>query len=56
MCVPVEGCTREGWGFRRGSEEMVRFRTYNIRSGRNRGLESALCRLAQGQVYCGVLH
>ena len=28
---------------------------YNIRSGRNGGLESALCRLAQGQVDCGAM-
>ena len=35
---------------------MIRFCTFNIRNGRNGGLESALCGVSQGLVYCGVLN
>ena len=43
---------REGWRDRRGPEKVAVFGTYNIRSGRNGGLESALRGLVQGQVDC----
>ena len=46
---------REGQGERQGSEKLVRFGTYNIQRGRNRGLGLALCGLVQGQVDCVVL-
>ena len=55
MCVPMGGRTREGQGVRRWTEKMVRFGTFNIRNGRNGGLESALRGLAQGRVDCGIL-
>ena len=51
----MEGRTREGRGVIWGPEKMVRFSTYNIWSGKNGGLESALHDLAQGQVDCGIL-
>ena len=51
----MEGRTREGRGDRRETEKVVIFGTYNIRSGRNGGLESALHGLVQGQVDCGML-
>ena len=55
MCNLMEGRTREGRGDRRGPEKVVRFGTYNIQSGSNGCLESALCRLAKGKVDYGVL-
>ena len=32
---------------------MIRFGTFNIRNGQNRGLESSLHRMVQGRVGCG---
>ena len=55
MCDPAEGRTREGRGEKQAPEEVVRFGTYNIRSRKNGGLESALCWLALVQVDCGML-
>ena len=54
MCVSTEGLTREGREVRRDTEKMVRFGTFNTRNVQNRGLESALCRMDQGGVDCGV--
>ena len=34
---------------------MIRFGTFNIRNRQNRGLELALCGMAQGRVNCGVI-
>ena len=48
------GRTREGWGVRRGTDKMIRFVTFNIRNGRNGGLELALCWMDQVRVDCGV--
>ena len=55
MCISIEERTREGRGVRRGTGKVVTFGKYNIRSGRNGGLELALCRMDKGQVDCGVL-
>ena len=54
MCVPTEGRTREGQGIRQETDKMIRFDTFNIRNGKNAGLELALFGMAQGQVDCGV--
>ena len=55
-CVSLRrGVPGRDKGVRQGLNKMVRFGTYNIRSGRNGGLESALRGLGMGQVNCGVL-
>ena len=47
MCEPTERRTREGRGDRQGPKKVVRFRTYNIYSTSNGGMESALRGLTQ---------
>ena len=54
MWIPTKGRTREGWGDRRGPEKVVRFGTYNIRSGSNRGVKLSLHGMVQWQVDFGV--
>ena len=49
----MEGRTIEGQGFRRLTEKLIRFGTFNIRNGQNGGLELALFYMEQGQVDCG---
>ena len=46
---------RGGWGDRQGVVCLIRFGTYNIRNGRNGGLESALHRMSQANMDLGVL-
>ena len=50
----MEGSNREVQGFRRLVEKLIRFGTFNIRNGWNRGLELALCGVEQRRVDCGV--
>ena len=45
---------RGGWGFRKEAVRLICFGTYNIRNGRNEGLESTLQGMSQVNVDLGV--
>ena len=56
MCRSIGGSTGGGRGGRQGAVRLIRFETYNIRNGWNRGLEYALRGMYQANMDLGVFH
>ena len=54
MCQSTGVSTGGGQGDRQGVVRLIRFGTYNIRNGNNRGLESALRGISQANMDLGV--